>query len=109
MPTRADLPGVSLSERKLIVDLLSQAHLPSGTTVVAFGSRVEGGFRPNSDLDLLFQAPKSFDLALLGALRLAFEESDLPYAVDLLEEKRLDPTIRDSILRLKRAHLYSSP
>lgn len=51
----------------------------SGVRVLAFGSRVKGTARRNSDLDLVVFA----DHASLGALREAFEESCLPFQVDV--------------------------
>ena len=51
----------------------------------AFGSRVRGGARATSDLDLavLGDAPLSFET--LAALRNAFNESNVPYKVDVVD------------------------
>ncbi len=50
--------------------------------VWAYGSRVTGKARRNSDLDLVLFAPKEKRVAV-GNLREALEESNLPFQVDL--------------------------
>lgn len=60
---------------------IMQSCLP-GITVWAFGSRVKGTARKNSDLDLVaFTEPSQSPL--VGQAREAFEESSLPFRVDL--------------------------
>jgi predicted nucleotidyltransferase len=71
---------VSADALALIVALASQ-HVP-GAAVWAYGSRVKGTARRNSDLDMVvFASPEQ--VAGVHALREAFEESDLPFVVDL--------------------------
>ena len=81
-------PGTKPSQRidlspqqlRLVQDLLA-AHL-SGVEVWAYGSRVRGTARRYSDLDMVaFTEP--VHSAQLNILREAFEESDLPFRVDL--------------------------
>jgi len=61
---------------------LLQTHLPQGASVWAFGSRVKGTARPNSDLDLVvFALPDG--ARAVAHLREALEESNLPFRVDL--------------------------
>ncbi|WP_052050906.1 nucleotidyltransferase family protein [Leptolyngbya sp. KIOST-1] len=60
---------------------LRQKYLP-GTAVWAYGSRVKGTARPHSDLDLVVFASPQLRRAIPD-LREAFEESDLPFRVDL--------------------------
>lgn len=57
--------------------------------VIVFGSRVSGGAKPFSDLDLMLVSEKPLDWRLLCELRLAFSESDLPLVVDLLDRNDL--------------------
>ncbi len=60
---------------------LLRRHVP-GVTVWAYGSRVKGTARPASDLDLVvFTPPDRHDDVC--ALRQAFENSNLPFRVDL--------------------------
>ncbi len=67
-------------ERALLERLLSE-YLP-GVKVWAYGSRVKGTARPNSDLDLVVFAEESQRWAV-AELRDALAESDLPFKVDL--------------------------
>ena len=71
---------VTAAERRTVLALLKQ-HLPN-TTVWAYGSRVRWTSHPASDLDLVaFARPEQG--ARLAELREAFDESDLPFSVDL--------------------------
>ena len=71
---------ISAKQRETILTLLKR-HLP-GTAAWVYGSRAKWTSRPQSDLDLVvFSAPEQG--ARVGALREAFEESDLPFRVDL--------------------------
>ena len=79
---------------------LLHAHLP-GTEVWAYGSRVKHTGRPSSDLDLVaFAGPRQ--RRHVGDLREAFEESDLPFRVDVLVWDDIPKSFRDEI---RRAHV----
>jgi len=71
---------VPAQEQKVILALL-KAHL-SNTTVWIYGSRVTGTALPQSDLDMaIFSSP---DQRLqVSDLKEAFDESNLPFRVDL--------------------------
>ena len=67
-------------QHRTVLALLSR-YLPN-TTVWAYGSRVKWTSRPASDLDLVaFAEPEQ--AARVTELREAFDESDLPFQVDL--------------------------
>ena len=71
---------VTAAERRTVLSLLER-HLPH-TAVWAYGSRVRWTSRPESDLDLVaFARPEQS--GRVADLREAFDESDLPFAVDL--------------------------
>jgi predicted nucleotidyltransferase len=63
-------------------------HAPE-CEVRAFGSRVAGTAKPYSDLDLAFVGPGRIPLPRLSALREAFQESELPMRVDVLDWHRI--------------------
>ena len=84
------------SQLNLILALLKQ-HVPE-RTVRAFGSRVRHASLPQSDLDLVVIGNEKLPLAELGALRDAFEDSPLPFSVDLLDWHRLTESFRQVIL-----------
>ncbi|MDE0486137.1 MAG: restriction endonuclease subunit S, partial [Nitrospira sp.] len=71
---------ITANQRKTLLALLKR-HLPN-TTAWAYGSRVKWTARPQSDLDLVvFTAPDQD--RRVSELREAFEESNLPFRVDL--------------------------
>ena len=71
---------ITAEQRRTVLALLNR-HLPD-TTTWAYGSRVKWTSRPESDLDLVvFTRPEQG--ARVAELREAFEESDLPFRVDL--------------------------
>ncbi len=59
-------------------------HLPD-REVVAFGSRVTGAAKRFSDLDLAIMGDQPIPAATLADLREEFDESNLPFKVDLVE------------------------
>ena len=71
---------ITAEQRKTVLSLLEK-HLPN-TTAWVYGSRAKWTARPQSDLDMVVfatpeQSSRVFDL------REAFEESNLPFRVDL--------------------------
>lgn len=56
-----------------------------GCEVRAFGSRVTGPVKPWSDLDLAVIAGQPLGFRRLGRLVEAFQESTLPFRVDVLD------------------------
>lgn len=75
-------PPIDLTplQREIITKLL-QKHIPN-TEVWAHGSRVNGTARPPSDLDLVvFARPEQREN--IFELKNEFEESDLPFRIDL--------------------------
>ena len=75
-------PAIDITavERRTVLTLLER-HLP-GTTAWVYGSRAKWTSTPQSDLDLVvFTTPEQ--RGQVGDLREAFEESNLPFRVDL--------------------------
>jgi len=68
---------------RLVQDIL-QRHVPD-REVRAFGSRVKGTARPSSDLDLVVMGDEPLPLAVYAALLDDFEQSDLPWRVDVVD------------------------
>jgi predicted nucleotidyltransferase len=86
------------AERLARVREILAAHVP-GVEVRAFGSRVTGTSVPTSDLDLVLVAPERLSLRALRTLEEAFEDSDLPMRVDVVEWQRLSSEFRAAIDR----------
>ena len=85
---------ITVTQRETVLALLER-YLP-GTTAWAYGSRVTGTSRPQSDLDLVvFTTPAQS--GQVGALREAFEESNLPFRVDLFVWNEVPESFRRGI------------
>lgn len=89
--------GLAVTGRELEIVLgILHAFLPQGTQVDAFGSRVSGTFKKWSDLDLAIRGAQALPLSTLASLAEAFEESELPWKVDLVDRH----TISDEFARI---------
>lgn len=64
-------------------------------TFYAFGSRTKGTQKRLSDLDLCFKDPIPFNIQ--GHIDEDFEESDLPFKVDLLDWRYISPEFQEII------------
>jgi predicted nucleotidyltransferase len=72
-------------------------HLPSETKIYFFGSRVTGRAKPYSDIDLLIDTGTSLTLERLTLLNTAFDESLLPYKVDIVDASTMSDAFRLAI------------
>ena len=80
-----------------IVQEILRAHLPVGFKVWVFGSRANWTTKDSSDLDLAVEgAAKLAHKAMVG-LEVAFEESDLPYTVDVVDLKAVSSGFRQIV------------
>ena len=82
-------PALALkpSDERIVRAILTQ-HLPPGTRVFVFGSRAGLSPKPPktmSDLDLSLEASCPLPLAILARLAEEFDESPLPWKVDLVD------------------------
>ena len=68
-----------------VVQEILRAHLPAGVEVWVFGSRANWTTTGSSDLDLAIAGPAKLDYQIIADLEIAFEESDLPYTVDMVD------------------------
>lgn len=85
-------------EHLAIVRGILLRHFPD-REVWAFGSRVRGTAKPWSDLDLVLLGDRLPGLRDEGLLREAFEESDLPWKVDVVWWATASPAFREIIQR----------
>ena len=82
------------------------SRLPAGLKIQVFGSRATGiRLKPHSDLDLLIVGPEKLPLLLLGDLREALSESDLPFSVDIVEAQYAEPEFLASLEQLGTVEL----
>ncbi len=98
-----------LSEATLeTVRRILAAH-PAVERAILFGSRAMGRQRRGSDIDLALVG-EALGLRELGAIAGAFEESALPYLVDLCLWHRIDhPGLRAHIQRVGQVLYERSP
>lgn len=76
---------ITEAQLQIVHDILNR-YLPAQTTVWVFGSRAHGPARKFSDLDLLLDhAGKALPDAILIPIADAFDNSALPYSVDLVD------------------------
>ncbi len=87
--------GLTSEEVSIVLRLLA-THLP-GRPVWAFGSRTFGRARRRSDLDLAVGGPDPLSLALRADLAEAFDQSDLPIEVDIVDLNEVTPDFRKRI------------
>ncbi len=84
-----DLPPAQLEQVKRIL-----AEYVPRCEIRAFGSRIGPTAKAWSDLDLAIVGEDQLEPHLLGDLKEAFEESDLPIRVDLLDWHAISPEFR---------------
>ena len=68
-----------------IVQEILREHLPIGVKLWVFGSRANWTTKDSSDLDLAVEGAGPLNHKAMSALEMAFEESDLPYNVDVVD------------------------
>ena len=96
------LPSAQLEALRRIL----ASHLLVGVKIQVFGSRATGiRLKPHSDLDLLIVGPEKLPLLLLGDLREALSESDLPFSVDIVEAQFAEPEFLASLEQLGTVEL----
>ncbi|WP_293865168.1 nucleotidyltransferase family protein [uncultured Alsobacter sp.] len=81
-----------------VIRAILSAKIPD-REVLAFGSRARGRAKPFSDLDLAILGQDALPLPQLAELREAFEDSDLPFRVDLVDWNTIEDAFRAIIRR----------
>jgi predicted nucleotidyltransferase len=75
--------NATVAEIKIIKEIIKE--YAGDCRVYAFGSRVKNTAKKTSDMDLLFEAPKNLGFLRIQKIKEAFQESDLPYRVDIID------------------------
>jgi predicted nucleotidyltransferase len=90
--------GLSVNTIEAIQNILSRE--PAVHKAILFGSRAKGNFKPGSDIDLAIVG-EEVNLDTISRLHRAFEESTIPYEVDLCWLAQVDqPALREHIARV---------
>ena len=80
-----------------IVQGVLRKHLPAEFKVWVFGSRAKWTTKDSSDLDLAVEGTTSLDHKALMEMEVAFEESDLPYNVDVVDLHAVSYTFKQIV------------
>ncbi len=80
----------------MILDILRK-YLPVGVKVWVFGSRADWTTRDSSDLDLALEGDSALDYGVMVVLETAFEESDIPYKVDVIDLSQVTDGFRQIV------------
>jgi len=88
-----DVPAKDL---QIILRILER-YLSDEDKVFAFGSRVKGQARKNSDFDLVIDANKTIPLVKLWKIKDEFEESDIPFRIDISDWHTLSDSFKNFI------------
>ena len=86
---------VSDKHFEIILDIL--ARFVPECEVRAFGSRCNGKAKKYSDLDLAIVGKEKIDSKKIIDIKEAFEESDLPYRIDVLDWNVISKNFRKII------------
>lgn len=87
---------LALKYQQLIANILAK-HLPSNAKICFFGSRTTGQAKPFSDIDILIDIGKPLSLKQLTTLNIAFDESLLPYKVDIADATVISESFKQAI------------
>ena len=90
--------GLSDKSMEIIRGIYSQ--FPQIESVILYGSRAKGNFKPGSDIDMTIVADPTFDFSSLAKVNAMFHESSLPYLYDISDFSKL--TNQDLIEHIKR-------
>ena len=83
---------------KIVQDILGR-HLSSDFKVWVFGSRATWQTKVSSDLDLAIEGKEKISFEQISQLSSEFEESDLPYPVDIVDMLAIDENFRKIVER----------
>ena len=96
MSTSTSPVDIRADHLEIVQDILC-THLPAGFEVWVFGSRANWTTKDSSDLDLAVEGAASLDHGVMVGLEIAFEESDLPYTVDVVDLNTVSLTFRQIV------------
>lgn len=88
---------ISKNDLEFILDVLKRHLSNFKFELYAFGSRVDGSAKPGSDLDLLLCSTSEIKSSTIEFIREEFENSDLHYAVDLIDASKIEDDFKKII------------
>lgn len=91
---------VTTQELAIIRQVL-ESTLPAHCKVWVFGSRAKNQAKYNSDLDLAIECAEALDKTTLMQLETQFDESRLPYRVDIVDLNKAEPYFKEIVEQQK--------
>lgn len=88
---------INASNEELIIIKNILKKYCSNCEVRVFGSRITNKFKKFSDIDIALVSKTKIDLATLSLIKSDFEESNLPYRVDILDWNMITPEFQKII------------
>lgn len=97
--------GLETRHIEFIINTLKKYISDDGAKFYIFGSRAKGDFREYSDVDIAVDLNgKKMPVSVLGKILSEFEDSTLPYEVDVVDLNSIDDNfkslIKDSLVKL---------
>jgi type I restriction enzyme S subunit len=86
---------ISNAELAMVLDIIRR--LAPECTALVFGSRQNGNAKKHSDLDIALEGAAVLGWRRVAAVKYAFEESDIPFRVDVLDYRAVEPWFREVI------------
>jgi len=84
-----------------IKDILEKFLATEDYEFFVFGSRADGKSDSFSDYDIGISGKRSIPLKTLSLIREAFDESDLPFKIDIVDFSQVSQKFSDQALRKK--------
>ena len=81
-----------------LLSIISRTMAGSHGTIILFGSRARGNPRPTSDIDMAVSV-KGSSGAFISRLRENFENSTIPFTVDIVDLGSCDPVLETEVER----------
>ena len=89
------------------VCFILKSILPLDAKVSVFGSRIKGRTTRGSDLDLMIDVGRALNKQENNQLFNAFEDSDLPYKVDIVDYHMVSDSFKKMIQNEQAPLIYS--
>ncbi len=95
-----DAIDIRQDQLEIVKNILNRL-LPDNIKVWVYGSRARWMTEDSSDLDLALEGEDKIDSQIIGEIHHEFEESDLPYKVDIVDMATIDDSFKKIIEKEK--------
>lgn len=84
-----------LTQKHLMIIQEVFTHYHAISQVILFGSRAKGTFKATSDIDIALRG--EIDIKLIARIKAEYEDSSLPFFVDIINYAKADEALRREI------------